>query len=98
MKQLRFDGFDWDEGNATKNLKKHGIAKETVEGLFDRELSFALDPRHSGSEPRFLAVGRTDANRPMLVAFTIRIKASRRLIRPISARYMHAKEIARYES
>jgi uncharacterized DUF497 family protein len=33
----------------------------------------------------------------MFVAFTIRTKNDRRLIRPLTARYMHAQEIAAYE-
>jgi len=32
----------------------------------------------------------------VFVAFTIRTK-NRRLIRPVTARYMHAKEVAAYE-
>jgi hypothetical protein len=31
------------------------------------------------------------------MAFTIRTKSRRRLIRPVTARYMHAQEIAAYE-
>jgi uncharacterized protein len=34
----------------------------------------------------------------MFVAFTIRMRGTERLIRPISARYMHAKEIRAYEA
>jgi uncharacterized DUF497 family protein len=33
----------------------------------------------------------------MFVAFTVRMHDGRRLIRPISARHMHGKEIAGYE-
>jgi len=44
-----------------------------------------------------IAIGRTSAGRPVFVAFTIRTKNRRRLIRPVMARYMHAKEIAAYE-
>ena len=33
----------------------------------------------------------------MFVAFTIRTKNGRRLVRPVTARDMHAKEIAAYE-
>lgn len=33
----------------------------------------------------------------MLAVFTVRVKGSIRLIRPISARYMHAKEVKHYE-
>jgi uncharacterized DUF497 family protein len=43
-------------------------------------------------------VGRNNAGRPLFVAFTIRLKEGRRLLRPLSARYMHANEIARYEA
>ena len=32
------------------------------------------------------------------MAFTLRSRAGQRLIRPISARFMHAKEIAHYEA
>lgn len=44
-----------------------------------------------------IAVGRTSAGRPVFVAFTLRTKNRRRYIRPVMARYMHAKEIAAYE-
>jgi len=44
-----------------------------------------------------IAVGRTSAGRPMFVAFALRTKNRRRFIRPVTARYMHAKEIAAYE-
>ena len=33
----------------------------------------------------------------MFVAFTIRERGGRRLVRPVSARYMHRKEIEGYE-
>ena len=44
-----------------------------------------------------IAVGRTSTGRPLFVAFTMRMKNRRRLIRPVTARYMHAKEIEAYE-
>ncbi len=56
----------------------------------------APDVRHSAGEVRLIAVGRNVAGRPMFVAFTIRTRQGRRLPRPISARYMHAKEIGAY--
>lgn len=34
----------------------------------------------------------------VFVAFTLRVRAGHRWIRPISARYMHAKEIPHYEA
>ena len=58
----------------------------------------APDLEHSSAEDRFIAVGRTASGRPLFVAFTLRSKEHRRLIRPITARYMHAKEITAYEA
>jgi hypothetical protein len=48
-------------------------------------------------ESRFIAVGRTPEGRFAFVAFTPRVREGQLLVRPISARYMHEKEVARYE-
>jgi uncharacterized DUF497 family protein len=55
------------------------------------------DVAHSQDEERFLAVGQTQAGRYIFIAFTIREREKKRLLRPISARYMHDKEVANYE-
>jgi uncharacterized DUF497 family protein len=89
-------GFDWDEGNRAK-CGKHGVTVSEIEGLFMADPRIAPDPRHSYEEDRFIAVGRTKLGRPLFVAFTIRPKGDKQLIRPVSARYMHKKEIAGYE-
>ena len=52
----------------------------------------------STTEDRFIAIDRTGTGRPLFVAFTIRVKGRQRFVRPISARYMHAKEIESYEA
>ena len=46
---------------------------------------------------RVRAVGRATTGRYVFVVFTIRMQFGRRLIRPVSARYMHRKEVRRYE-
>jgi uncharacterized DUF497 family protein len=51
----------------------------------------------SGEEDRLIAVGRTSTGRHVFVAFAIRVKNNRRFIRPVTARFMHAKEVAAYE-
>jgi uncharacterized DUF497 family protein len=89
-------GFDWDRGNRGK-CQKHGVSILEIEDLFTHSPRIAPDPRHSADEDRLIAVGRTNAGRPVFVAFTMRTKNERRLIRPVTARYMHAKEIAAYE-
>jgi uncharacterized protein len=96
MTDVKVSGFDWDEGNRTK-CRKHGVSLAQIEALFAHDVRIAPDPRHSADEDRLIAVGRISTGRPVFVAFTIRTKNGRRLIRPVTARYMHAKEIAAYE-
>lgn len=91
-----FDGFDWDAGNRDKCLK-HGISIVEIEWLLTTAAKIAPDLNYSATEERHLAVGRDFGGRAMFVAFTIRVKDGQRLIRPISARYMHRKEIKGYE-
>jgi uncharacterized DUF497 family protein len=82
-------GFDWDEGNLLKYWEKHGVsAFECEQVFFNRPLIAAPDEVHSSTEPRFYALGQTDASRLLFIAFTIR----GRLIRVISARDMNRRE------
>lgn len=94
---MKIDGFDWDSGNLFKNEAKHGLSRDAIEAFFAGKIWVAPDPKHSSQEDRFLAVGAGPSGRPMIVAFTFRLRADQRLIRPISARYMHAKEARKYE-
>ncbi len=88
-------GFDWDEGNEGKNWEKHKVSDaEAEEVFFNDPLVAGTDMLHSQAEPRYFALGRTDAGRHLFVAFTIR----EALIRVISARDMTRKELKRYAS
>jgi len=89
-------GFDWDEGNRAK-CARHGVSQADIEALFLTDPQVAPDIRHSHQEDRLIAVGRNAAGRQMFVGFAIRTVEGRPLIRPITARYMHAKEIEHYE-
>ena len=90
-------GFDWDEGNRAKCLK-HGVSIAEIEALLRSEPHVAPDPRHSAAEDRFIAVGRNAQGRALFVCFTFRTRDGKRLIRPVSARYMHKKEAETYET
>jgi uncharacterized DUF497 family protein len=65
--------------------------------VFSRPITVLPDPEHSGAEERFKAIGTTTAGRAVFLTFTLRQRRNAALIRPISARYMHRKEIAHYE-
>jgi uncharacterized DUF497 family protein len=93
---MQIAGFDWDDGNWPK-CGKHGVSREEIEqALVDARI--APDLKHSAQESRHIAIGRSQAGRPMFVAFTLRQRDGQPVVRPISARYMHAKEIERYET
>ena len=62
-----------------------------------RPVAILPDAAHSQGERRFRAIGRTDEGRGVFIVFTLRRKGDELLIRPISARYMHKKEIDDYE-
>jgi uncharacterized protein len=93
---LQANGFDWDRGNRAK-CEKHGLSIATIESLFTRPLAILPDAAHSQREKRFRAIGRTDKGRGVFIIFTLRREGDELLIRPISARYMHKKEIEAYE-
>jgi uncharacterized DUF497 family protein len=89
------EGFEWDAGNSRKSVDKHGVRNTEAEQVFFGEPLLLLeDARHSGDEPRFHALGRTDDGRLLHITFTIR--AGGRRIRVISARDMHRKERQHY--
>jgi len=95
--EMVVDGFDWDAGNTTK-CKSHGVSIAEIEAVFRGTPRVAPDPAHSAVEDRLIAIGRLGQGRPVFIAFTIRERGGRRLIRPITARYMHNREIKRYET
>jgi uncharacterized protein len=90
-------GFEWDEANREK-CQAHGVSLATIEALFRNPIAVFPDPTHSGTETRFKAIGKTGDDRGVFVVFTLRTHAGETLIRPISARYRHAKEVRHYEA
>ena len=93
---MRFAGFDWDDGNRMK-ISKHGLSPEQVDTVLLGDIHVAPDPAHSQSEARFKAVGQDSFGRHVFIVFTLRHFLTRTVIRPKSARYMHRKEVRKYE-
>jgi uncharacterized protein len=88
-------GFDWDAGNIDK-CREHGLTIEEIENLFQGKIDVFPDPAHSAAETRFFGIGRAARGRHVFVAFTLRATGGGKLIRPISARFMHANEVIHY--
>jgi uncharacterized protein len=93
---MNFEGFDWDEGNWPK-CAEHGVSKLEIQELFDLKPIFLPDRTIGLSETRYNAVGITKDGRNLFVVFVFRKVEEVLLLRPISARYMHEKEVKRYE-
>lgn len=95
---MKIDGFDWDAGNLEK-CQKHGVSIAEIEQLFvDPPVPLMMnDDKHSQAENRHIAVGQTQAGRNVFVGFTLREMDGKTLLRPITARYMHLKEVEKYE-
>jgi uncharacterized DUF497 family protein len=91
-----YAGFDWDDGNREK-CTKHGLSVAEIESLFEGSPALATDAQHSRTELCVRAVGKAATGRHVFVVFTVRTGLGKRLIRPISAPYMHRKEIRTYE-
>jgi uncharacterized protein len=92
----RIAGFDWDNGNARKNIDKHAVTQAEAEQVFFNEPLLLLDdPQHSKAELLFHALGQTDLDRLVHLTFTLRGDGA--LIRIISARPMSRKERQAYE-
>ena len=87
----RISGFDWDEGNDRKSLKKHDVNQTEAEQVFFNDpLMIVPDMKHSAEEMRLHALGQTDGGRFLHISFTLRKEGT--LIRVISARVMSRKE------
>lgn len=90
-RSIRFDGFDWDDGNRGKALR-HGISDEEIEQVFFNEAVMDRQARNTPGEERRRALGETDAGRLLRVIFTVRARRGTRLIRPISVVLMSHAE------
>ena len=92
---MKVAGFVWDDGNWPK-CGKHGVSVEEIEQVLLGNPAVMSDPHTD--EPRMRAIGRTKAGRFVFMVFMLRQDDVKTLLRPISARFMHQKEIDHYEN
>jgi uncharacterized protein len=81
------EGFEWDEGNSSKNWTRHQVSQTEAEQVFLNRPLVVVGAPFKG-EPRRFAFGRTGAGRLLTVVFTIRGS----LLRVISVRPMSRRE------
>jgi uncharacterized DUF497 family protein len=92
---VKITGFDWDDGNGRK-CGKHGVSREEIEQVLLGSPAVMPDPHPD--EPRMRAIGKTQTGRYVFLVFMVRKIDGQTKLRPISARYMHQKEIDHYEN
>ena len=92
---MKIAGFDWDKGNWPK-CGKHGVSREDIEQVLRGTPAVMPDPH--ADEPRMRAIGKTLTGRYVFLVFMLRKIGGQTVLRPISARYMHQKEIDHYEN
>ena len=86
------EGFQWDDGNATKNWTRHHVSQTEAEQVFLNRPIVVTAATAAGIEPRHFALGRTDAGRQLAIVFTFRGS----LLRVISGRPMSRGERRTY--
>jgi len=86
--------FEWDEQKARQNKKKHRVSFEEASTVFGDPLSITIDdPLHSHDENRYVTIGRSIADRLLVIVHTDRGER----IRLISARIATRRERMTYE-
>ena len=87
--------FEWDSAKEKSNLRKHQVGFSEAKTVFGDPLALTVqDPTHSFDENRFLSMGRSEADRLIVVSYTERHGD---MIRIISARLASRKERRKYE-
>ena len=92
MHTVSWVDYEWDEGKAAANLRKHGVDFADAALVLEDELALTLRDLHT-EEERFVTLGKDPNGRLLVVVYTWRGER----IRLISARAMTSKERRQYE-
>jgi uncharacterized protein len=95
---VHFD-FEWDPVKAKQNSVKHAVNFERAGTVFLDPLQITIfDKNHSGTEDRWITIGKDRAGIPLVVSHTFQqISESSVRIRIISARKATKNERNQYE-
>jgi uncharacterized DUF497 family protein len=87
-------GFEWDEGKALENYRKHKVKFEEGVEVFSDPFSITIsDPDHSINEQRYIDIGASAKGHILVVSYTER----NRKIRIISCHKALRIERRKYE-
>lgn len=90
--------FEWDDGKAAANLRKHDVAFELAKRVWDDEAHIIVFDRYENDEERWHAVGLVRGILILTVVHTCPASKDDATIRIISARKATAAERKRYET
>lgn len=69
--------FEWDDGKAAANVRKHGVVFEEARDVFRDPLAIELlDDREAYGEDRFVLIGMTQS-RVLVVVYVLREQRNR---------------------
>jgi len=90
--------FEWDPVKATRNHQKHRINFQRAATIFrDPQMVSIFDDAHSGSEERWITMGRDEQGTILVVSHTFRkMDLAHWTIRMISARKATQEERRQY--
>jgi uncharacterized DUF497 family protein len=85
--------YEWDPAKARANFAKHGVRFADAVTVLEDDLALTMRDPASDEEERWIALGRNDLGRVIVVVYTWR----KDNVRLISARPATAREKSQYE-
>lgn len=90
--------FDWDDDKAARNLRKHGVAFELAQQVWDDPAHIIVFDRHEENEERWHAIGLVRGILILTVVHMFPAVRDEDALRIISARKATRDERKRYEA
>lgn len=97
---MESERFEWDDGKAGANLRKHRVSFQEGATVFDDKLGVVIDDLdHSWDESRQILIGSSSSGKVLLVVYVERLLLNgRERYRIISVRKATPAERSTYEA
>ena len=90
--------FEWNDANAAKHYKKHGVSFEVAARVFADPFALMVQDRIENGEQRWQTIGMVDGYLLLLLAHTVIEVDDTEVIGIISARKANLREVKDYEN